>query len=102
MATSFELGVYRVCRLVPRGRVTTYKDVAEALNTKAYRAVGQALKKNPFHSVPCHRVVCSDESIGGFRGFHSGEKARLLGQEGVKVVHGKVQDFDRKYFNLES
>ena len=60
---------YRLLKKVPKGKVTTYKEMARALNTKAYRAIGQALKRNPFSpKVPCHRIVSSSGFIGGYKG----------------------------------
>lgn len=95
--------VYRVVRKVPSGRVTTYKLVAEELGSKAYRAVGQALRRNPYApEIPCHRVVNSDGSIGGFNGKTGGKdidrKIRLLKLEGVKVIKGKIVDFESKLY----
>lgn len=92
---TFAEKVYIELRNVPTGKVTTYKILAEKLKTKAYRAVGTALKNNPYApEVPCHRVVKSDGSIGGFMGKMSGEevakKIVLLRNEGVEVVGGKV------------
>ncbi len=86
---------------MPRGSVTTYKALAEKLGTKAYRAVGTAMKNNPYAPiVPCHRVVRSDGSIGGFMGKKSGKeverKIRILREEGVDVVNGYVVGFATK------
>ena len=91
--TPFESRVYRICAKIPRGHVSTYKALAHALDTKAYRAVGQALNKSPgMPTVPCHRIVAADGSIGGFaRG--PAAKAKLLQKEGVLVRNGKVVDF---------
>ena len=70
---TFSEKVYSLCRKIPLGKVTTYKEIATALNTEAYRAVGQALKCNPYApQVPCHRVVSSNGSLGGFKGKRSG------------------------------
>ena len=68
--TRFATSVYDKCKLIPRGQVSTYKDIACALNNpNACRAVGSALKRNPFAPiVPCHRVVASDMTLGGFYG----------------------------------
>lgn len=87
--------VYQELRKVPKGKVTTYKRLAEKLGNKAYRAVGTALKNNPYApEVPCHRVVRSDGKIGGFMGKTSGEeiarKIRMLKEEGVDVFEGKI------------
>jgi len=87
---SFNERCYALLRKVPKGKVTTYKNIARALNYKAYRAVGNAMNKNPYAPrVPCHRVVKSDGFIGGFA---SGPKKKtlMLKKEGVEVVNGKV------------
>ena len=67
MPTKFQSKVYEICRKIPEGKVTTYKAIAEAMGTKAYRAVGQALNRNPYAPrVPCHRVVNSKGHLHGF------------------------------------
>ena len=86
--TDFEAAVYDAVRLVPSGRVTTYKRVADYLGSGSARAIGQALRRNPFApEVPCHRVISSDLSAGGFAGKTNGpelrRKLQLLKQEGV-------------------
>ncbi len=83
----FDEKVYCLCMKIPRGKVTAYKEIAKALHTKAYRAVGNALRRNP-HSpkVPCHRVVKSDGSLGGFAGkMNNSKKAKLLEKEGILI-----------------
>ncbi|MDD5136372.1 MAG: MGMT family protein [Candidatus Omnitrophica bacterium] len=82
--TDFERSVLRAILKIPRGEVRTYKWVAGAVGSpKACRAVGNALNKNPYApAVPCHRVVKSDGSIGGFA-KGPGMKRRLLKKEGV-------------------
>src|SRR3989344_3450515 len=98
MAKPFSTRVYTLLKKVPRGRVTTYKALAEALGTKAYRAVGNALNKNPHAPiVPCHRVVKSDGSIGGYsEGVR--KKIKLLEKEGVVVRNGFVEEFNQRRF----
>ncbi len=93
--SAFAEKVYSVCRNIPRGKVATYKEVSRALNIKGYRAVGQALRCSPgMPNVPCHRVVKSDGSIGGFKGKSAGkeieEKIRLLEKERIKIKVNKV------------
>lgn len=87
----FQTRVLELVSKVPRGRVTTYKELARALgNRKACRAVGNALAANPrLPSVPCHRVVRSDGKIGGYK-LGSRRKIELLLREGVEVEKGKV------------
>lgn len=86
--TEYEQRVYRACSLVPSGRVTTYGTLSELLHS-APRAVGQALKRNPFApDVPCHRVITSTHEIGGFQGSWGASedkvqiKRAILGKEG--------------------
>ncbi len=66
--TPFQKKVYDFVKTIPKGKTATYKEVAVAVgHPKAYRAVGNALNKNPFApAVPCHRVIKSDGSPGGF------------------------------------
>src|SRR3989338_481349 len=93
--TKFERKVFSLCQQIPPGKVTTYQAIAEALGTKAYRAVGQALRKNPYApQVPCHRVVAADVSLGGYMGKRSGaaleKKIRFLRKESIMIQDGKV------------
>lgn len=100
--TPFERRVYNAVRRIPAGRVSTYAIVAGHIRCRSAQAVGQALKRNPFApDVPCHRVVASDLSLGGFRGRFRGQeierKRRLLEEEGVPFVRcaGGVVIHDR-------
>jgi methylated-DNA-[protein]-cysteine S-methyltransferase len=87
---SFNEKVWAICARVPKGKVTTYAAIARALGTQAYRAVGNAMNKNPYAPrVPCHRVVGSDGSLTGFAAGVE-KKKRLLKAEGVAFVNGKV------------
>src|SRR5687767_14119836 len=82
--------VWALCAQVPAGKVTTYGAIAEALGTKAYRAVGNAMNRNPYApTVPCHRVVGSDRSLTGFA-HGLPKKERMLKSEGVTVRNGRV------------
>ncbi len=114
--TSLANKTYELLKKVPAGRVTTYKALADALGTKAYRVIGQFMRHNPYafstchdlsrrtngpersRRIPCHRVVASDGSIGGFMGKTQGpeiqKKIDILAKEGVKVVNNRVVDFD--------
>lgn len=69
-ATPFQREVWEITRLIPYGETRTYLWVAEQIKRpRAPRAVGQALRRNPFPIiVPCHRVVASDGGLGGFGG----------------------------------
>jgi len=94
--------VYKTCKKIPEGKVSTYGAIANALDSSP-RAVGQALRCNPYAPVvPCHRVVKSDGKIGGFSGEVTGPKIKkkisLLKNEGVLVIDGEVQDFEEVVF----
>ena len=93
---TFNQKIYGLLKKVPKGKVTTYKELAEAVGTRAYRAVGNAMNKNPHesHVVPCHRVVSADGSLGGYA--HGAEKKIwMLKQEGIKVKNGKIENFKK-------
>lgn len=96
----FEEAVYERLKEIPEGHVTTYKEIACAIGKPgAQRAVGNALNRNPHPiRVPCHRVVKSDRTIGGFaRGTKV--KLELLKKEGVKFDGDKVRpDFVFKFY----
>lgn len=83
--------VYKLTKKIPKGKVSTYKIIAEKLGTKAYRAVGNALNKNPYApKVPCHRVIKSDGSVGGFaKGTNA--KIKLLKKEGIEIKNNKIE-----------
>ena len=86
--TPFQQRVYDETRKIPRGTVITYGELARRIGCKSARAVGQALRRNPFApEVPCHRVIAADGTLGGFCGAKGGEllekKRRLLEGEGV-------------------
>jgi O-6-methylguanine DNA methyltransferase len=82
LLTDFQKQVYTVVERIPRGKTMTYKQVAAAIGKPgAYRAVGNALNKNPFAPcVPCHRVIRSDGSPGGFA-YGTARKRVLLQKE---------------------
>jgi methylated-DNA-[protein]-cysteine S-methyltransferase len=105
MPTLFQDRVYKLCARIPKGRVTTYGEIARALNSKGFRAVGQALRSNPFAPVvPCHRVVASDGTLGGFMGDREGtalaKKKRLLAREGVAISGKRVRDFKKIFYSF--
>jgi methylated-DNA-[protein]-cysteine S-methyltransferase len=88
---SFNQKVWALTARVPKGRVTTYGELARALGTKAYRAVGNAMNKNPYApGVPCHRVVGTDGSLTGFAAGLE-KKRKMLIEEGVEVSGAKAK-----------
>jgi len=84
--TEFQRNVYLELLNVPAGETISYKELGLRIGCRSAQAIGQALKRNPFApDVPCHRVIASDGSIGGFSGHRDGEmiekKKRLLAEE---------------------
>lgn len=91
---------YEMLTQVPNGRVTTYKAIANALNSKAYRAVGTAMKNNPnAPQTPCHRVVNNDGKIGKYA-YGVEKKIELLKNEGINVINGKVVNFNNVLYDF--
>jgi methylated-DNA-[protein]-cysteine S-methyltransferase len=93
----FAAKVYTALRRVPVGKVITYAALARRINCRSPRAIGQALRANPFApEVPCHRVIASDLTPGGFQGKTHGptlaKKLRLLTAEGVTFTNGRLSD----------
>lgn len=100
--TDFQRRVYDATRRIPKGRVTTYRLLARHIGCRSPRAVGQALRRNPYAPrVPCHRVIASDLTLGGFAGETAGpklrKKQRMLAREGVHFRDGRLRDSDRLY-----
>jgi methylated-DNA-[protein]-cysteine S-methyltransferase len=76
---------------IPCGEVKTYKQISEAIGSNAYRTVGTAIGKNPLPLIiPCHRVVKSDLSVGGFFGGTEMKK-EILKNEGIQIVNEKIK-----------
>jgi methylated-DNA-[protein]-cysteine S-methyltransferase len=98
--TPFQSRVYLAVCQVPAGQVTTYKHIATHISCKSSQAVGQALKRNPWApAVPCHRVVASDLTMGGFFGVTKpgakmDQKITLLRQEGVRFQNNGQSRID--------
>lgn len=93
----FAARVYTALKGIPRGRVITYGALAARIGCGSPRAVGQALRANPLApAVPCHRVIASDLSPGGFVGRTAGpqlrHKLRLLAAEGVLFRGGRLAE----------
>jgi len=98
---NFSEKVWNALKKIPKGRITTYKLIAKAIGKpKAFRAVGNACNKNPFSpEVPCHRVVKSNGSLGGYS-FGTKKKTALLKKEGIEIKNGKIVDFEKKFFRF--
>jgi len=85
--TNFQRAVLMEVAKIPKGKVMSYKQIAQAIGKpNAYRAVGNALKKNPLPVlIPCHRVIKADGEIGGYAFGGKSEKIKLLEKEGSVV-----------------
>lgn len=80
---SFKEKVIEIVKKIPKGKTMSYKEVAKrAGHALAGRAVGAIMRTNKDKSIPCHRVIKSDGSLGGYNGLR-GEKLKLLKKEGA-------------------
>jgi methylated-DNA-[protein]-cysteine S-methyltransferase len=88
----FQKKVFEAVARVPRGKVTTYKELARAVGRpKAWRAVANILASNPHPvKIPCHRVVMSDGRVGGYK-FGVRRKIEILSGEGLEISERKVR-----------
>jgi O-6-methylguanine DNA methyltransferase len=81
---SFRDRVVLAVKNIPRGKTLSYKQVAAAAGSpRAFRAVGSIMKANHDPSVPCHRVVRSDGTVGGYNRGGERRKTRILREEGA-------------------
>jgi len=88
IGTKFQLKVWNYLKKIPRGKVKTYSEVAKAIGKPlAVRAVANAIGKNPLApQIPCHRVIRSDGSLGGYSGKGGIKTKRLLlKKEGISL-----------------
>jgi methylated-DNA-[protein]-cysteine S-methyltransferase len=104
MPTKFSEKIYTKLRKVPKGKITTYKALARAVGSKACRAVGTAMNKNPYSpsdggDVCCHRVVNSDGRVGGFASG-TANKIKLLKREGIPIKAGRIVDFEKYLYRF--
>ena len=86
--TKFQLKVWAYLKKIPHGSVKTYSEVAKSIGKPlAVRAVANAIGKNPYApKIPCHRVIRSDGSLGGYSGKGGIKTKRLLlKKEGISL-----------------
>jgi len=88
----FEEKIYKVVEKIPKGKVLSYKEVAQKAGyPKAWRAVGNVLNKNKdLIRVPCHRVIRSDKKIGGYASGQK-KKIKLLKKEGIVIKNYSLE-----------
>lgn len=90
--TPFQEKLYKVCRRIPKGKVATYGMLARAIGTSP-RAVGQALRNNPYApEVPCHRVISANMEIGGFGGQWGFDQPNIAKKKAMLTDEGVVFD----------
>lgn len=94
---NLEKKIYMKLLEVPKGKVTTYGELAKAVGMKnGQRVVGRAMNKNPYPAlVPCHRVILTGGKIGGYA-YGEKIKIHMLAREGVSVRNGKIADLEEK------
>ncbi len=97
---TFAERVYAVTKTIPCGKISTYKEIAHALDCRAYRAVGNALNKNPYAPVvPCHRVISSNGALGGFA-HGAKQKKKMLENEGIIILNDHI-DINRFLYKIK-
>lgn len=96
-----ERQVYKTLLKVPKGKVTTYGELAKAVGLKnGQRAIGRIMNKNPYPVIiPCHRVVKSDGKIGGYF-FGQDIKTKMLSGEGITIKNGKIENWEKSVFRF--
>ncbi len=86
--------LYNLLREIPKGKVSTYRELGRKLNTKSYQAVGQILKRNEDPvTFPCYKIVNSNGNIGGYSGSNPKnilKKIKLLARDGIKIKNKKI------------
>ena len=98
----FEQKVWEALKSIPKGKVSTYKAIAEYIGSPgSARAVGNALKKNPDSPVvPCHRIIRSDGRIGGYR-YGTIRKTKLLIGEGIRIDSEGIVNLAKYVFRFK-
>ena len=93
--------VYKKLLEVPKGKVTTYRDLAEAVGLKnGQRSIGRIMNQNQYPVIiPCHRVVKSDGHVGGYS-YGKDVKITLLSKEGIKIKNEKISNFENSIYNF--
>ncbi len=98
---NLEEKIYKKLLEVPKGKITTYGELAKAVGLKnGQRVVGKIMNKNPYPViVPCHRVVMSTGKIGGYA-YGEDIKTKLLSDEGIQITDGKILDLENKVYRF--
>lgn len=90
LGTPFQQQIWMALLKIPKGETATYHDIAKLINRpKAYRAVGNAVGANPLsYVIPCHRVIRSDSTLGGYRWGKDIKKKLLIEEKHCQVFIG--------------
>ena len=93
--------VYKKLLEIPKGKVTTYGELAKAIGLKnGQRVIGKIMNKNPYPVIiPCHRVIKSDGKIGGYA-WGEKVKEKMLSNEGIKIKNGKILDVEKTIYRF--
>ncbi|MCV0412828.1 MGMT family protein [Nitrosarchaeum sp.] len=98
---SIDKKIYKKLLEVPKGKITTYGELAKAVGLKnGQRAVGKIMNKNPYPVIiPCHRVIKSNGKIGGYA-YGEEIKSNMLSKEGIKIQNGKILDLENSIYRF--
>jgi len=98
---NLEQKIYKKLLEVPKGKITTYGELAKAVGLKnGQRVVGKIMNKNPYPVIiPCHRVIMSTGKIGGYA-FGEHIKIKLLNDEGIQIKNGKILDLENRVYRF--
>ena len=101
--TELQLEIYEKLRLVPKGKVITYKELAKSVNSNASRFVGRCMKNNldPV-SIPCYKVVLTNGEVWNYSSKGGTKsKIRKLENDGVEIINGNV-DLEKFGFKFKN
>lgn len=92
--------IYQKLKQVPKGKITTYRELAHSINSKAYRLIGTFMKTNKDpKNIPCHKVIKSDGSIGNYsQGIK--KKIQLLKKDKIEIKNNKI-DLEKYLFKFK-
>lgn len=92
--------VFNLVKQIPKGRISTYKEIAITLGNKNFaRMVGICLSRNEkLIEIPCYRVICSNGEIGGYK-LGVEKKKELLENDGFEIENNKIKNFKKYLFN---
>ena len=98
---NLEQKIYKKLLEVPKGKITTYGELAKAVGLKnGQRVVGKIMNKNPYPViVPCHRVVMSTGKVGGYA-YGENIKTKMLNDEGIQIKNGKILDLENRVYRF--